>query len=59
MGEGRVRWRILAALAELEGDTQLRQEARAILESIIEQIPEGELRASFLALPAVKRLQRP
>ncbi len=34
----------------------IRQEARATLQTITEQIPEGELRASFLALPEVEAL---
>ncbi len=60
-GERRVRWRIqklTAVLLEKQGKQEkaakFRQEARATLDFIIEQIPEGELRASFLALPEVK-----
>jgi hypothetical protein len=33
-----------------------RREARTTLECIIENVPEGELRASFVALPEVKRV---
>ncbi len=54
-------WRLAVALAEAEellGNEEtavsLRQEACTTFQSIIEQIPEGELRASFLALPAVE-----
>jgi tetratricopeptide (TPR) repeat protein len=63
LGSSRLVWRILAALAEVENErgneqlaTKLRHEACTILEHIIEHIPEGELRASFVALPEVKRL---
>jgi len=59
----RIAWKILVALADMEtrqGNevtaTDLRQEARTTLEYIIEHIPEGELRASFVALPGVKAM---
>jgi DNA-binding SARP family transcriptional activator len=58
----RIAWKILAALADLEaqqGNEPIaddhRHEARLTLESIINHIPEGELRASFMALPEVRR----
>jgi tetratricopeptide (TPR) repeat protein len=63
LGARRIWWKVLVALAEMEGrlDNQpravaLRQEARTILDDIIEQIPEGEMRDSFVALPAVSDL---
>ena len=59
----RILWEITAELAdikaELDGEetaVSLRQEARATLNYIIEHIPEGELRASFLTLTAFKAL---
>jgi tetratricopeptide (TPR) repeat protein len=63
LGTSRIVWRILATLAEVENErgneelaTKLRHEARTTLEYIIEHIPEGELRASFVTLLEVKRL---
>lgn len=60
LGSRRIGWQILATLAEIETQrsnstaaTSLRHEALATLEYIIEHIPEGELRASFMALPEV------
>jgi tetratricopeptide (TPR) repeat protein len=62
-GERRFRWKILATLADFEKErgneataADLCQEARTTLEDVIEHIPESELRMSFMALPAVKRL---
>jgi DNA-binding SARP family transcriptional activator len=62
IGERRFRWRILTSLADLQEErdlptaADLRQEARVTLQFIIDHIPEGELRASFMGLPAVQRL---
>ena len=53
---------IVSLLIELEGKARggtavsLRQEARATLHYIVQHIPEGELRASFLVLPEVRGL---
>jgi hypothetical protein len=56
-------WEIAGLLADLEAQAgnedvaaRLRHEARVTLETIIEHISEGELRASFMALPAVRVL---
>ena len=58
-----IEWQSALKLAEVEeelenGETAviLHQEARATLQTIIEQIPEGELRTSFVVLPAVGNL---
>lgn len=58
-------WQLSAGLAEatthqneIQTAADLRQEARATLDYIIEHIPEGELRTSFEALPEVKQLYR-
>ena len=63
LGGKRIAWQILAILAEVEEQlgneataADLRQAARTALGYVIEQIPEGELRASFLALPEVSDL---
>jgi hypothetical protein len=36
--------------------TELRQEARATLDFVLEHIPEGELRVTFAATPSVVQL---
>ena len=58
--ERRFRWQILATLADLEEKqgneataTDLRHEARTTLDCIIENMPEDDVRASFVALPEV------
>ena len=62
LGSRRIGWQILATLAEIETQrsnsiaaTSLRQEARTTLDFIIKHVPEGELRASYMALPEVRR----
>ena len=59
----RIGWKILAILADLEAQLgnetaaiALRQEARTTLDYIIDHIPKGELRTSFMTRPEVNRL---
>lgn len=63
MGLRRIHWPILAALAELkaeQGDTavatELRGEAGNILNAMADNLPQGELRTSFLAQPEIRHL---
>ncbi|MDX1520673.1 MAG: hypothetical protein R3264_03520 [Anaerolineae bacterium] len=62
-GANRLHWQILAALAEVEGREGSAvsagdplAEARTLLEHILDSIPAGELRTSFVVLPEVKQL---
>ncbi|MCB0179700.1 MAG: AAA family ATPase, partial [Anaerolineae bacterium] len=56
-------WEIAALLADVEAQAgnddiaaDLRQEARTVLDTIIDALPEGELRASFVGLPGVQKI---
>ncbi len=52
-------WQILPELADLTGDQDgaaaMRVEAAEIMADLRDQLPTEELRASFLALPDVRR----
>jgi tetratricopeptide (TPR) repeat protein len=56
-------WPILMSLSRLEADPsaadQLRRQAQEIVQSIADHTPTPELRASFLALPQVRRVFEP
>jgi len=62
-GERRVRWRILGALAKLEARSgnaskaeELQEQAGEVITFIAEHAGGDDLRASFLALPEVRKL---
>lgn len=59
IGQRRVLWQILPLLADLTADpgeaAAMRVEAAAMMININDQLPSEELRASFLALPDVRR----
>jgi hypothetical protein len=62
IGERRIRWRILSALAELEGRSEnvsaaqkLWEQACEVIDFIADQTPP-DLRASFLVLPDVRAI---
>ena len=60
LGSRRVLWQIFAELAEITPDAneaaRLRQEAAAVVAYLADHTPTPELRASFLALPDVRRV---
>ena len=60
INQRRMLWQILPLLADLTADpteaTAMRAEAAAIMADIRDQLPNEELRASFLALPDVRRI---
>ncbi len=65
LGIRRMLWKILMLLADIEDSlnnqanaVELRREACSILDNVIEDIPDGEMRASFLVLPEVQALMK-
>ena len=64
LGERRIRWKILAALSQIEtqlGNTaeaeMLRLQAQEIVKNIVAHIGTDERRKSFLALPEVLEIR--